>query len=135
TAVVSSADGSKMAILALDLCNPSVRMVTDWRNKIAEAIGASPSHVMVNLSHTHSGPPFPGRTPEFGFQADLIDRYYDFMVPRIVESAVQANEQLQPARLAHGEGESHIGINRREMGSDGYVFLGEDPNKPIDPLV
>ena len=135
TAVVFSANGSKMAILALDLCNPSVQMVTDWRNKIAEAIGASPSHVMVNLSHTHSGPPFPGRTPEFCFQADLIDRYYDFMVPRIVESAVQANEQLKPARLAHGEGESHIGINRREMGSDGYVFLGEDPNKPIDPLV
>src|SRR5438477_7937456 len=63
TAVVFSANGSKMAILALDLCNPSVQMVTDWRNKIAEAIGASPSHVMVNLSHTHSGPPFPGRTP------------------------------------------------------------------------
>ena len=42
---------------------------------------------------------------------------------------------MQPARLAHGEGKSHIGINRREMGPDGYIFLGEDPNKPIDPIV
>jgi hypothetical protein len=135
TAVVFASGGSKMAIVALDLCNPSVAMVADWRQKIADAIGASPSHVMVNLSHTHSGPPLPGRCPEFHFQDDMIERYHELVVARLVESAVQANQRLQPARLVHGEGGSHIGINRREMGSDGYIFLGEDPNKPIDPVV
>lgn len=135
TAIVFSADAAKIAIVALDLCNPSVDMVAEWRRQVAEAIGTSPTHVMINLSHTHSGPPLPGRSPEFCFQADLIDGYYDELVPLIVASAVQANRRLQPARLAHGEGESHIGINRREMGPDGYIFLGEDPNKPIDPVV
>jgi hypothetical protein len=136
TAVVFSDGGSsRMAILALDLCNPAVDMVAEWRQKIADAIGTTPTHVMINFSHTHSGPPVPGRNPEFCFQADLIDRYYEHLVPRILDSAVQANARLQPARLAHGEGESQIGINRREMGSDGYVFLGEDRNKAIDPVV
>ena len=135
TAVVFSAGDAKMAIVALDLAIAPVDMVKDWREKIAAAIGASPAHVMVNLSHTHSGPPMPGRFPEFHFQDEMIERYYDVMVPRIVESAAQANQRLQPARLAHGEGESHIGINRREMGPDGYIFLGEAPDKPIDPLV
>jgi neutral ceramidase len=135
TAVVFAAGQAKIAILALDLCNPSVEMVADWRRQVADAIGTTPAHVMINLSHTHSGPPLPGRSPEFCFQADLIDRYYDQLVPLIVDSAVQANGKLRPARLAHGEGQSHIGINRREMGSDGYIFLGEDPNKPIDPVV
>ena len=135
TAVVFSAGDEKMAIVAVDLAIADVAMVKDWRQKIADAIGARPSHVMVNLSHTHSGPPVPGRFPEFHFQDAMIEQYYDVLVPRIVESAVQANQRLQPARLAHGEGESHIGVNRREMGPDGYIFLGEDPIKPIDPVV
>jgi hypothetical protein len=137
TAVVfSDSDGQHtIAILALDLCNPSIKMTADWRQQIADAIGTTPAHVMINLSHTHSGPPLPGNPPEFCFQADLIQSYYDDLVPRIVESAVTANAQLQPARLAHAEGQSHIGINRRELGPDGYIFLGEDPAKPIDPVV
>jgi neutral ceramidase len=135
TAIVFSAGASKIAIIAVDLCVPSVDMVADWRRQVAEAIGTAPAHVMINLSHTHSGPPLPGRSPEFCFQAGLIDGYYDQLVPLIVASAVQADSHLQPARLAHGEGESHVGINRREMGPDGYIFLGEDPNKPIDPVV
>lgn len=133
--VFSAGDANKIAILAVDLCNPSVDMVAEWRRQIADAIGTTPAHVMINLSHTHSGPPLPGRSPEFCFQASLIDDYYDQLVPLIVASAVQANSHLQPARLAHGEGKSSIGINRREMGPDGYIFLAEDPNKPIDPVV
>lgn len=135
TAVVFAVGLRKIAIVALDLCNPSIEMVTEWRKQVAEAIGTVPSHVLINVSHTHSGPALPGRSPEFCFQADLIDDYYESLVPRIIESAVRANARLQPARLAHGEGRSRIGINRREMGSDGYIFLGEDPDKPIDPVV
>ncbi len=135
TSVVFAAGGKKMAIVALDLAIAPVAMVADWRQRVAQAIGTTPAHVMINLSHTHSGPPLPGFPPEFAFQAELIRGYYDTLVPRIVESAVQANASLRPARLAHGEGTSQIGINRREMGSDGYIFLGEDPNKPIDPRV
>jgi hypothetical protein len=42
---------------------------------------------------------------------------------------------LEPARIAAGEGESRVGIQRRETGPDGYVFLGEVPDGPIDPAV
>jgi hypothetical protein len=135
TALVFAVADKKIAILAVDLCNPSIEMVTDWRERVAEAIGTVPSHVMINLSHTHSGPPLPGRNPEFCFQAELIDSYYDGLVPRIVQSAKEADTRLQPARIAHGQGHSQIGINRRELGPDGYIFLGEDPDKPIDPVV
>ena len=127
TAVVFALGDRRMAILAVDLCNPSIEMVTEWRAQVAAAIGTVPSHVMINLSHTHSGPPLPGRNPEFCFQDALIDGYYESLVPLVIESARRANAALQPARLAHGEGHSQIGINRREMGPDGYIFLGEDP--------
>ncbi|MBV9325303.1 MAG: neutral/alkaline non-lysosomal ceramidase N-terminal domain-containing protein [Chloroflexi bacterium] len=135
TAIVFAAGGSKMAIVAVDLAIAPVAVVMDWRRRVAEAIRSTPANVMINLSHTHSGPPLPGVPPEFAFQSEMIDRYYAVLVQRIVDSALAANASLQPARIAHGEGSSHIGINRREMGADGYVFLGEDPNKPIDPVV
>ena len=61
TAIVFAAGDARIAILALDLCNPSIDMVADWRRQVADAIGTTPAHVMINLSHTHSGPPQPGR--------------------------------------------------------------------------
>ena len=135
TAVVFSAGSAKIAIVALDLAIAPLPVVMDWRQKVANAIGTVPANVMINLSHAHSGPPLPGVPPEFAFQSEMIDRYYDVLVGRIVDSAVAADARLEPARIAHGEGLSLIGINRREMGADGYIFLGEDPNKPIDPVV
>src|SRR5579859_4069255 len=86
TAVVFAARGTKMAILALDLAVSPLAQVAGWRQSVAEAIGTTPDHVMINLSHTHSGPPVPGVAPEFSFQSDLIDRYYDVLLPRMVES-------------------------------------------------
>src|SRR5437763_6798793 len=72
TAVVFASGDRKIAILALDLCIPSLEMAADWRDRASDAIGTSPSHVMINVSHTHTGPALPGRTPEFCFQAALI---------------------------------------------------------------
>ena len=49
--------------------------------------------------------------------------------------AVAADRQLRPARIGTGNGSSHIGINRRELDESGKIFLGENPDGPIDPTV
>ncbi|MGQ0570889.1 MAG: hypothetical protein ACT4P5_15400, partial [Armatimonadota bacterium] len=59
---------SKVAIIALDLCVVPLRTMAAWRRVVAEAIGTTASHVMVNLNHTHSGPALPDYPPEFSFQ-------------------------------------------------------------------
>src|SRR5581483_6360007 len=51
------------------------------------------------------------------------------------ESAARARASLKLARVAAGWGESAIGINRRELGPDGLVFLGEVPDGETDPAV
>jgi neutral ceramidase len=135
TTLVLTDDEATVAIVALDLCIAKLEMVRDWRRRIAEAIGAREADVLVNLSHSHSAPALPGSPPEFTFQADLIQGYYDGLLPLIVESARRAKADMRPARVAAGQGESGIGINRRELGSDGLIFLGEAPEKPIDPAV
>jgi neutral ceramidase len=42
---------------------------------------------------------------------------------------------MQPARIGAGAGTSRVGVQRRERGADGYDFLGEVPDGPIDPVV
>jgi Neutral/alkaline non-lysosomal ceramidase, N-terminal len=135
TTLVLADDNTRVAIVALDVCIAPLNMVRDWRRQVADAIGTLEDNVLINLSHSHSAAALPGCPPEFAFQSDLIERYYDELVPRIVESAARANAALTPARIAAGQGESHIGINRREMGPDGLIFLGEAPDKAIDSAV
>ena len=135
TTLVLADNHSKVAIVALDLTIAPLEVARGWRRRVADAIGTVEANVLINLSHTHSGPALPGIPPEFAFQADLIADYYADLVPKIVDSAVQANASLQPARVAAARGDSRIGINRREIGPDGLIFLGEAPDKPIDPAV
>jgi hypothetical protein len=126
---------SKVAVIALDLCNPPLGRVERWRRLVADAIGTPPSHVMVNLNHTHSAPALPGHPPEFEYQRPMLEAYQAMVVDRLLDAARDADASLQDARIVAGWGESHIGINRREMGPDGMVFLGEAPDGVVDPAV
>ena len=56
TVLVLSDGNTRLAIAALDLGIMSMSEMAELRSRIAEAIDAPTSHVMVNLSHTHSSP-------------------------------------------------------------------------------
>ncbi len=126
---------SKVAIIALDLAVIPLHRVDEWRQRVADAIGTTPAHVMINLNHTHSGPGLPDYPPEFSFQRPVLEAYQDMMVARMLEAAVDADHGVQDARIVAGWGQSRIGVNRREMGHDGMVFLGEAPDAEVDPAV
>src|SRR5439155_20129831 len=130
------ADGrEKIAIIAIDLCMSPQHVVNELRGRVADAIGTQPTHVMLNYNHTHSAPAFPGWLPEPPEQDALLQAYQDMMLARVVEAAARANDRLQPARIAAGFGQCHIGVQRREKRADGFVFLGEVPDGEIDPAV
>jgi len=127
--------GTALAIVALDICLLPVARADVLRRRIGEAIGAPAANVLVNFSHTHSAPAFPGWQPEPPDQARLQEQYWELLAERTVQSAAEARAQLRPARVAAGWGESRIGINRREVGPDGLIFLGEVPDGETDPAV
>ena len=124
-----------LAIVALDICLLPISRADVLRRRIGEAIGAPASNVLVNFSHTHSAPAFPDWQPEPPDQQRLQEQYWELLAEQTVQSAAQARERLQPARVAAGWGECRIGINRREMGPDGLIFLGEVPDGETDPAV
>jgi hypothetical protein len=53
----------------------------------------------------------------------------------LVGCATAAAGRMRPVRIGSGQGTSWIGINRRELDESGKVFLGENPNGPMDPTV
>ena len=135
TVLVLSDGDVKIAIAALDLGLMSSREMADLRNRLAHAIGVPTSHVMVNLSHTHSSPASPDFIPEPPEQMALKQQYRDHVSDAVAAAAQQANDELQPVRIGSGRGACDIGVYRRAVGSDGQGLLGEVPEAPIDPAV
>lgn len=135
TVLALRSGGETLVIAAIDLCMAPQWVVAEWRSWIASAASTRPECVLVNMSHTHSGAALAMTQPEFAFQRDLLERYRADLAARLVEATIDAIAGLEPARIAAGAGESRLGIQRRETGPDGYVFLGEVPDGPIDPVV
>src|SRR5262245_5814667 len=75
TALVLEGMGRRVCIAAIDMCMVPQDIAADWRGAVADAIGTEASHVLVNLSHTHSAGALLRTQPEFAYQADMLARY------------------------------------------------------------
>jgi neutral ceramidase len=97
------------------------------RHDLAEATGIPYAAVIVNFSHTHSG-------PMAGIEAYATDipappeltAYDRTRDGRLVTLAHQAMQRLRPATLTLHRGTSQVGINRRNRNEDGST--GMQPN-------
>ncbi|PYV36341.1 MAG: hypothetical protein DMG06_30940 [Acidobacteria bacterium] len=132
TALVLSNEVSKVVIIGVDLAVINRDEAAELRAVAAQALGIPTSHVLLNMSHTHSAPAL----PEYPDSAEtpLKERYRNDLTRWLVEAVTEAERQLQPARIGAGWGECHIGVYRREF-RDGHDVLGEVPGHPIDPSV
>jgi hypothetical protein len=123
-----------LPIVGLDIALHAQRPGQEMRERVGEALGIPPSHVLLNTSHTHAGVALPGYATDTPEQILLKGLYKESMIPKLAEAAVEAQSQLQPARVAVGWGESLVGVYRRET-VDGHTVLGEVPDHPIDASV
>jgi hypothetical protein len=136
TCVVLTNGKVKIAVLACDLIFLQSPDVDHLRAQIGAAIGTSGGNVLLNFNHTHCGP----TPPSWGLHASEAQQrmqraYCANLEGLLVGCAHMADRSLAPARAGSGSGSCFIGINRREIGEDGKVFLGENPDGPIDPTV
>ena len=56
TAVVLSNQETKVVIIGIDISIIYLPVALEIRRLIGEAVGTPASHVLINFSHTHSGP-------------------------------------------------------------------------------
>ena len=91
------------------------------RRRVGEAIGAPAANVLVNFSHTHSAPAFPGWQPEPPDQTRLQEEYWETLAERTVESARRRRRRYCRPRVAAGWGEMH---DRHQPSRDGAGRAG-----------
>lgn len=131
TALVLARNGVTAAIISLDwimIDNDDLEMI---RNLVHERTGIPPENVTVCAIQTHTAP----STMSAHGWGDKDTEYVNSMIPRIVDSVVEAHAALQPARVGIGTTYSEVGINRRNITEEGEVGLGYNPWGLFDPTM
>jgi neutral ceramidase len=136
TALVLDDGHTRVAILGCDLLCIQEPFASELREAIGQQLETPPSHVLLNTSHTHCGPTL----GQFQYDDDehqegLRRTFSARLRTEIPALCAMAVHRTVPARIGTGVGEARIGINRRELDSDGRVFLGENPSGPVDHQV
>jgi hypothetical protein len=146
-AIVFEQDGTKAALVGLDLVTVSREIVQEARRLIEKASGIRGNAVMISATHSHTGPLLTGmstRNSAYGGDMDIAKNYSAALPQKIADAVKQAIAQLVPAKLSIGVGqEESLPFNRRYFMKDGTV--GWNPGKlnpnivkpagPIDPSV
>jgi hypothetical protein len=118
--VFTEANGDSLALVSTDLLLMSAGQI----DEIERQLGEERCVVLVNHSHTHSGPAL----AELGIEPLPDFVYVDELISGIVDAVREARASAVPAQLMIGRAESRAGVNRRPG-------LVPNPNGPYDPSV
>lgn len=136
--VIKDKRGTQTAILSMDLIGLPRSFSDPLAARIQKTYGLERSRVMLNCSHTHTGPVVGDNLitmfelkPE---EAAAITRYARKLSDDLVNLVGMAIRNLAPADLSFGNGQARIAVNRRLRTPDGFR-IGVNPEGPIDPDV
>lgn len=124
-AVVFEDGPERVGIMALDVLAVDDYLLVPVRER-AESFGIPPEAMMVNTSHTHSGPAV---TRIRCHLRNFDDEYLQWLRQRLCDLVEEAVEDLRPAKIEHTTGTAAMGINRRRQGESGLL---PNPDLPID---
>lgn len=123
--VVQDAKGNRLAILTMDL----VKIPRSLRDEVAASIhrehGIRAEALMMNCSHTHSGPLVLANRRTSIYQIDneqaaIAKTYYQGLKIKLVDVVGQAIKQMAPAKLSYSHARAGFAMNRRMPTENGY---------------
>lgn len=111
--------GSRAVLVSLDLIGIDRRLSEAVAARVFQKTGIPRARIVLNCSHTHSGPVVAGVTPLVydlsAQQQAAVDAYAKKLEDQLVDLIVAAVKDLRPATLAFGEGKATFGANRRAL--------------------
>jgi len=129
---------NRAVLVTTDLIGLSRAVAEPVCQRIQDKTKLVRSQILLSSSHTHSAPLLSleertetGVAPE---DARNIVAYTRSLQDQLVDVAVRALSQLEPARLSWGSGVAHFAMNRREFTPRG-VILGVNPRGLVDRSV
>ena len=119
--------GKRFVFVTLDLIGilPSLRMRME--EKVQKAYGLPPESILLNASHTHSGPEYrveKGREKE-------AQEYTAFLEERMMKVIGDAITDLKPAAVSWSRSRCGFAMNRRLPSPTGYQN-SPNPDGPVD---
>jgi hypothetical protein len=119
---------ARALVVTMDVIGTGDDYTAEIRSEIERATGVPAASVLLCSSHTHYN-------AELGADDPIAASYKAYLKFLLAGTARAAVADLQPVRIGVGEGQSFIGINRRERKPDGRIWLGNNPDGPCDRQV
>jgi hypothetical protein len=133
--VLEDFEGQRGVLVTCDLIGFSPDVIEPICERIAKKTGLKREQILINASHTHSGPQIRLKgaakgEPGTGEALRNVEYTHQFQ-DKAVEVVTQALGRLEPARLSWGGGVIDFAMNRREFTPRG-VILGVNPRGLTD---
>lgn len=114
---LEDAQGKKSVLVTLDLLGLPKKLSDDIRAQIKTKYALNKADIILNSSHTHSGPVLKEALfdiyPLDEAENKLINAYSDQLVQKLVALVGDALKNLRPAQLASRNGVTRFQVNRR----------------------
>jgi neutral ceramidase len=130
-------NGHRALLITADVIGFPAHVSRELCRRIMARTGLSRAQILINPSHTHTGPTIwlsaDGRIPKDENIA-VFARYTNTLCDRLAELAAAAFANLEPAHLSWATGKIHFAVNRREHGTRG-VRMGVNEDGYVDRTV
>jgi len=137
--VLEDSAGTRAVLVTSDLIGFTADIAKPIRERIAKETGIAAASVLLNSSHTHTGPELSlDPKPEGGRTVADVERtiaYTKQVQDKVVQVVKEAAGKLQPAKLSWAVGLVHFPMNRREFTIERGVILGVNPRGLADRSV
>ncbi len=134
--VLRDAGNVTLVIVSFDLAGLPHWLGEQMREEIAGALDIRPEYVILNCSHTHSGPMMYREIMAGCGEATEVERaYMNRLKGKVIEMVTAAAGQLKPVAVYFHHGTCDVGINRRGRQADGRTVMAPNPEGPYEPGV
>ncbi len=136
-ALVFEKDGTKVAIVSLDLITTRRGTVEEARKLIEQQTKIPGTHVMISATHSHTGPVLWDGSPltnVLSGGSKIAKDYVAELPGKIADAVKKADVARKPAKVSFGTGkEEGLAFNRRFHMTDGTI--GWNPGKKNPKIV
>ncbi|MBR5175270.1 MAG: neutral/alkaline non-lysosomal ceramidase N-terminal domain-containing protein [Bacteroidales bacterium] len=109
--------GHRGVVVTMDLLSITKEISDSLRDRLLREYGLSRSQIILNVSHTHSGPVIGNGLgdiyPMTASDQERVSGYTGWLMDRLVNLVGESLRDLRPARISTGSGMAGFAVNRR----------------------
>ncbi len=112
--VLEDSEGQTGVMVSMDLINIPKEISDHIKNRVAQKYGLGKEQILLNVSHTHTGPEVRGIQWDVPNSEKIkIEKFATVLEDKVVNLIGKAMQSMEPARLYSGNGITRFQVNRR----------------------